>query len=424
MPSHRQRHAVGGVGIVAVVLTLLVGLVVLGIRVGSSADPQAVPSAGQSAGQSATLSSAETSVRSATLGPAEPFVVVRGHRFTKKPVQRDPVATNPLAAAPWGVYRGPWNGIYPAYQRARGASKTLLAKIALRPRMLWFAGNFSTSKIGPAIAQTIAAQQKENGPDTLVQLALFRIWVGGENARGTALSARQQSDYKAWIDAAATAIGNARTAIVLEPDLGLAAIPNNSWEKRTKDPATRLALVRYAAQRLSALPRTSVYLDASDSDWLSMSKIIPVLTAAGIQYTRGFALGATHYSSVADNLDYAQQIITALASQGITDKHAVIDTADNGKAFTWLQHRAKHPKADFDNAATCTSASETLCDTLGLPPTANVTDTRLGLSQAQSQFAAANVDAYLWFGRPWLIRQASPFSLSRSLQVARTTPFG
>ncbi|MFT4263176.1 MAG: glycoside hydrolase family 6 protein, partial [Nocardioides sp.] len=362
-----------------------------------------------------------------------PQPVVAGHRFTLKEsvlaeraqreAERAALAQNPLAGGTWGVYRGPWNGIYPAYQRASGTNKALLAKIALQPRMLWFTSTFSTRSIGSAISSTIKAQQKEGGADTLVQLALFREWPGGENARGRALSRKQQSDYRAWIDAAAKAIGNARTAIVLEPDLGLNAVPNNSWEKRTKDPATRLALVRYAAQKLSALPRTSVYLDASDSDWLSMAKIIPVLQAAGVEYTRGFALGATHYTSVADNLDYGKQIVDALAAQGITGKHFVIDTADNGRPFTWAQNRAGKPGGPFDNANTCSSTSQTRCDTLGIPPTTNVTDSRLGLSAAQQQIALAYADGYLWFGRPWLINQASPFSLKRSLAVARTTPF-
>ena len=211
---------------------------------------------------------------------------------------------------------------------------------------------------------------------------------------------------------------------MLEPDLGLNAVPNNSWETRTADPAVRLGLVRYAAQRFSGLPRTSVYLDASDADWLSISKIVPVLEAAGVTYARGFALGATHYSSVGDNIDYGMRILDALAADGISGKKFVIDTADNGRPFTWTQHRSEHPGADFDNAATCRSTSDTTCDTLGVPPTTDVTDQRgLDLTAKQRIDALRYVDGYLWFGRPWLVRQASPFSLTRSLDVARSTPF-
>jgi hypothetical protein len=59
-----------------------------------------------------------------------------------------------------------------------------------------------------------------------------------------------------------------------------------------------------------------------------------------------------------------------------------------------------------------------------VPPTTDVADQPgLDLTARQRTDALRYVDAYLWFGRPWLIRQASPFSLSRSLEVARSTPF-
>jgi len=334
-------------------------------------------------------------------------------------VERD----DPLAGGRWGVYRGPWNGIYPAYEHASGENKTLLGKIALQPRAIWFAANIGTGQIGGDIRQLIADQQ-QGDPDTLVQLAIFRQWPREEAGRGTPLSGREQADYRAWIDQAADAIGDARVAMILEPDLGLDAVPNDPHDKRTADPAARLALVRYAAHRFGELPRTSVYLDASDSDWLSVAKEVPLLEAAGIDDVRGFALGATHYSSVADNIAYGTELADALARAGHPDKHFVIDTADNGRPFTWAQYYAKHPGGDFDNAEPCSSAVETQCDTLGIPPTTDVADPRLHLTAAQSAQAEKHVDAYLWFGRPWLVRQAAPFSLSRSLQVARTTPFG
>lgn len=333
-------------------------------------------------------------------------------------------ADNPLAAGPWAVYRGEWNGIYPAYQRASGENKRLLAKIALQPRVIWFAANWPTSRIGAAVDEFIAEQQAEFGEDALIQLAVFREWPREEAGRHIPLTRSEQSDYRAWVDRVAAAIGDARVAMVLEPDLGLNAVPNDPRSKRVADPSVRLSLVRYAAQRFSRLPRTTVYLDASDSDWLSLAKIVPVLEAAGIEYLRGFALGATHYSSVADNIEYGAALVDALAAAGHPGKHFVIDTADNGKPFTWLQHRAEHPGADYDNAATCRSTSDTTCNTLGVPPTAQVTGhAGLGLTPLQEQLADRLVDAYLWFGRPWLVRQASPFSLSRSLEVARTTPF-
>jgi hypothetical protein len=214
-------------------------------------------------------------------------------------------------------------------------------------------------------------------------------------------------------------------AIVLEPDLALAFNRPDKTGRRTKGTAARQKLAAYAASVLHTHnPQAAVYLDAGDADWLSADQAATLLTHSGIADVRGFALGATHYSSVGDNIDYGTRILSALAADGIDGKKFVIDTADNGRPFTWAQHRSEHPGADFDNAATCRSASDSTCDTLGVPPTTDVAgQDGLDLTARQRMNALCYVDAYLWFGRPWLIRQASPFSLTRSLEVARSTPF-
>ena len=309
---------------------------------------------------------------------------------------------NPLAGGPWGVYSVKTDDVYGPYLKASGTTKALLGKIALRPRVRWFGEWIPTSQVGAKVRHYIQVSQHGN-PNTLVQLATFRLWPnGGEAGRKRPLTAAEQNDYRAWYRAVAAAIGSARVAVVLEPDLAMAL---TGWS-----PATRLALTRYAAQTLSRLPRTATYIDASDADWLKPDAAVSMLSSAGVAWTRGFALGATHYWSTAAQTTFAQGVIARLGAKGIPGKHAVIDTADNGKPFTWSQYWAKHPKGDFDNAETCRSTSETACDTLGHPPTWMTTD-------------PAHVDGYLWFGRPWLYRQASPFSLARALQVARTTQF-
>ena len=337
-------------------------------------------------------------------------------------VQRDLAAraqadVNPLAAGPWAVDRSDRNGLYPAYAATSGSTRALMARIAERPRASWFTERDANASVGGAVRDYIAAQQAEYGPDALIQMSVFREWPDGESGRGTPLSRAEQASYRQWVDNVANAIGTARVAMVLEPDLGL-----NAAQHHTADPAVRLGLVRYAAQRFSALDRTSVYLDASDSDWLSLGTVVPILEAAGVQYARGIALGATHYSSVPSDIDYGAQVVQALAADGIPGKHVVIDTADNGHAFTWTAYRDTHPGSDFDNAVPCQSPAQAVCDALGIPPTPN-TASYPGLSATEVAEAQQYVDAYLWFGRPWLIRQAEPFSLSRSVQVAQFTPF-
>ena len=46
-----------------------------------------------------------------------------------------------------------------------------------------------------------------------------------------------------------------------------------------------------------------------------------------------------------------------------------------------------------------------------------------GLSDDVRRLAKDHVDAYLWFGRPWLYRQNYPFQLDRALAVVRSSPY-
>jgi len=320
-------------------------------------------------------------------------------------------AGNPLAGGTWGVYTGSADGVFPAYQRATGTDKALLAKIALRPRVRWF-GGWMTADTAAAKLRDYIRTTQAGDPDVLVQLAVFRLWPQGEGAKDKPLTLAAQDAYRHWVDLAAQAIGGARVALVLEPDLAVAL---GGWQ-----PQVREQLTAYAAHVFGQLPRTAVYLDASDSDWLSVPRAADMLLHSGIADVRGFALGATHYSSTADNVAYGRDLVAALAAAGVPGRHFVVDTADNGRPFTWLQYRAAHPHGDFDNAKACRTTTQEQCDTLGIPPTTQVADY---LPSALQPAARTSVDGYLWFGRPWLYRQSSPFLRSRALRIARTTPY-
>lgn len=328
------------------------------------------------------------------------------------PLPQNP--TNPLAARPWGVYTGAADGVYPAWERATGVDKDLLAKVALRSRVRWLGTWIPAGQITQTIQQYVA-QAQAGDPDVLVPMAIFRAWPHGEGAKSQPITAQQQRDYREWIDRAAAGIGTAHVAMVLEPDLAVAL---TGWR-----PGVRLKLAAYAASVFSALPNTAVYLDAGDADWLSLDRAQAMLLKAGVAKVRGFALGATHYGSLASEIDYGRQLVDALARAGAGTKHFVVDTADNGRPFTYTQYYAAHPHGDFDAAQACTTPTATRCVTLGVPPTWRVASSAWGLSPAERRAAAQDADGYLWFGRPWLYRQASPYLQNRTLQVARTTPY-
>jgi hypothetical protein len=180
-------------------------------------------------------------------------------------------------------------------------------------------------------------------------------------------------------------------------------------------------LIAYSAKTFSALPHTSVYIDGGASDWPSRHPELAAdfLVRDGVQYARGFALNSTHYSRTVDNIDYGTQVVAELAKRGVPSRHFVISTSSNGRGFTFSHARGSHP----DNAKTCETRTETVCVTLGVPPTADVANARWRQSALHRARAKAHVDGYLWFGRPWLTMQNTPFDLARALDVARTTPW-
>ncbi len=321
---------------------------------------------------------------------------------------------NPLAFGTWGVYKGGADGVYPAYEAATGRQKRLLAKVALQPRVRWFGGWMPRSEVRSKVRDYITETQAGNS-QTLIQMAIFRLWPNGESHGNDPLTAEAQAAYRAWVDAAARGIRSARVMMILEPDLGAAL---KGWR-----PAVRLRLAKYAAHVFGALPRTTVYIDGGASDWLTVSQAASLLRSAGVGSVRGFALNATHYDSTVANIRHGRQIVAALARTGLPNKHFVINTADTGRPFTWLQYWHAHPNGNFDNAAVCRTKTERRCVTLGIPPTWHVADAAWHLPPRVATQARRWCDAYEWIGRPWLVNQAAPFSLSRTLAIARTTPY-
>jgi len=320
---------------------------------------------------------------------------------------------NPLAGRPWGVYKGTADQAWAPYAKATGTEKTLLGKIALRPRSTWFGAWTSDADIHAKVDKYITAMSGGD-PNVLVQMAVFRMRPWEHNACTRLPTAAEQSSYKTWINRFASAVGAQHTAIILQPDGPFAlCAPGGS-----KVPSR---LIGYAARTFAALPHTAVYIDAGATDWPSDDpvKAANILTPASIGAVRGFALNSTHYVSTASEVAFGTAIVNELARRGYPGKHFVINTAQNGAPFRWAQKRT----SNFDNSPVCTATMRTRCVTLGIPPTTDVASTRWGLGATDRARAAAHVDAFMWYGRPWLYMQADPYVKSRALALARTTPW-
>jgi endoglucanase len=334
---------------------------------------------------------------------------------------------NPLAGGLWSVNTGYWDNLYPAYVGATGTDQAYLAKSALQPRALWFTIGNSASR--PTAISTYIAQAQHGDPSVLVQIAIFGIWgfKGEANRLKHKLTATEKATYRSWIDQASAQIGGSRVAIVLEPDLALTAKRHDLPKKqRTKGAPARQKLTSYAAQTFATRnPQAAVYLDAGDADWLNTDQAVEMLVRSGVGYARGFALGATHYSATQADIDHGADLVAALAARGVAS-HFVIDTADNGRPFTYSQFYKKHPKSKggfFDDSWPCKKPTSKVCNALGVPPTWKVTSTPLALTDAQRSTAARLVDGYLWFGRPWLRNQATPFVKTKAVLAGMYSPY-
>lgn len=335
-------------------------------------------------------------------------------------VQPTVAASNPLAGRPWGVYKGRADQTWEPYVNATGTQKDLLAKIALRPKAKWFGGWIPNGEIAGKVRAYITSAQAGN-PEALVQMTVFRMKPWEHEACKRLPTAAEQASYKDWTDRFASAIGGTHAAIVLQPDGPFAlCAPGGS-----KVPSSMIA---YSAKRLSALPNTSVYVEAGAADWPAAGRqggvdaAVRILVQGGVRYTRGFALNGTHYSSTPNEVARGTAIVKALAAKGITGKHFVVNTSSNGHPFTFGSYTGSDP----DNAIVCTTKSDPVtrtCVTLGIPPTTDVANAKWRLPATTRALAAQYVDGYLWFGRPWLYRQADPFVMSRALQLVRTTPY-
>jgi hypothetical protein len=328
---------------------------------------------------------------------------------------------NPFLTHPWGVYEGAMEPSWVAWNDATGTAKKRLAYIAKKPKDHWFGHWNPNDKVAVQVRDYIRSSQAGN-PDALVQMAIFRV-VPWEHEACTRLPTKaERRSYRHWIDHVAAAVGDTPTAIVLQPDGPFAlCAPHGSTVPSD--------LVAYAARVLSAQPHTSVYIEAGAADWPmsgpkgGVTAAVRILVRGGIEYAHGFALNSTHYDSIPDEVERARAIIKALAGRGYPGRRAVINTSNNGHPFRFGQYTGSDPT----NPVVCDSkdapASET-CETLGIPPTADVAADRWNLPATTAELAARYVDAYLWFGRPWLHHEGSqPFVTKRAIKLVRSTPY-
>ncbi|GAB3772807.1 hypothetical protein FB382_002779 [Nocardioides ginsengisegetis] len=336
----------------------------------------------------------------------------------EKPARANP--HNPLANRLWGVYDGPQDQVWAPYLSASGTTKHLIGKVALRPRTKWYGSFVPDALIEDTVRSYIAASQ-DGDPSKLVQLAVFRMAPWEHEACNRPPSQAERTSYRAWIKGLARGIAETPTLVVMQPDGPfLWCAPNRTVTAK---------LLTFATKTLSALKRTSVYIDAGAADWCENEKghdperCAAILKRTGIRHARGFALDSTHYNSASSNIRHGAAIVRILKRDGFGSKHFIVDTAQNGRPMTWGEVIPSTPGGLKNDARTCSTQKMRRCVTLGIPPTAQPGAARYGMPRDVRHLADALVDGFVWFGRPWLHNQADPFVAQRALDMGRTTPW-
>jgi len=328
--------------------------------------------------------------------------------------------SNPLAGRLWGVYQGPQDQTSGPFLASHGAKQELLAKIGLRPKTKWY-GSFVPDIAIRGTVQSYIASAQAGDPEKLVQIAVFRMKPWEHEACERRSTPAEKRSYRRWIDELAAGIADTPMLVVMQPD--------GPFLWCTPDKAAKSKLLTYATQKLSALSRTSVYIDAGAADWCENDRgndperCAQLLMRTGIEYARGFALDSTHYTGPADNIAHGTKIAAALRRSGYGVKHFIIDTAKSGRPTMWDEMIPDGKKDLKDNARVCRTSSQTRCVTLGIPPTVRTADPKWALPADVRALARRYVDGFVWFGRPWLYNQADPFVMKRALTMAKSTPW-
>ncbi|MFC4497600.1 glycoside hydrolase family 6 protein [Streptomyces ovatisporus] len=235
-----------------------------------------------------------------------------------------------------------------------------MRKIAEQPVAEWI----GTEDPGGQTRKVVGAAAKADREALLVLYNLPHRDCG-QYSKGGAPSA---GAYRAWLDQVVKGIGKRAATVIVEPD----AIPHVLMEGCT--PAEfqpeRFQLLSEAVGKLKSLPRTRVYLDAGNPDWVrDPGGLVEPMKRAGIDKADGFSLNVSNYQTTKSNAAYGRKF-----SPMVGNKPFVIDTSRNGNGPV--------AGAGADEEAWCNPPGRAL----GEAPTTKTGDER--------------IDGYLWIKRP------------------------
>lgn len=214
-------------------------------------------------------------------------------------------APGPVVVAPIeGQVRGASLYVDPMYQNRPAA-------IASHSVARWFGGWNNPADAGTLVSAATAQNQ-------LATIVVYNIPVrdcGSYSAGG----ANSSENYRSWIRQLASAIGQRKAIIIMEPDAlpGISCLSNADQEKRLSDISDAVSV--FATQT-----KANVYLDAGNYSWQNASTMIDRLKRANVASATGFSLNVSGFGWTQDSVRYGDSIASQLG------KTYVLDTSRNG----------------------------------------------------------------------------------------------
>lgn len=247
------------------------------------------------------------------------------------PVPPLEAGTNPFEGR--SLYMNPWSRARnqaDMWRKSRPEDAQLMDQLGAQPVSLWF-GDWT-----PQLEQGIRIElDKAQAQGALTLMVLYNI-PNRDCGLYSAGGVEDGAAYREWIDEAKRGIGNAVTAVVLEPD----ALGNLADCLDTAGQNERLALIEYAVETLSEGGQSAVYIDAGNAKWQPPELMAERLKRAGVAKARGFALNVSNYVTTEESVAYGVAI-----SELLGGKPFIVDTSRNGNGPTadlqWCNPRGR-----------------------------------------------------------------------------------
>ncbi len=170
---------------------------------------------------------------------------------------------------------------------------TLLAAMELNAQAVWLTGGTVSDTIS-AVTTVMQAASKQRAVPIFV---LYNI-PGRDCGSYSAGGAENTADYEAWIRAVATAIGDQKAVVLVEPD-SLANLPSDCGYPATVNAvqltADRYTQINFAVTTLETQPQALVYIDAGNSLWRAVGDIAVRLATAGVAHAQGFFSNVSNF---------------------------------------------------------------------------------------------------------------------------------